>query len=231
MSRLLATGPNDTLDPTDLTWFLALPSTTAVRVEPSPRDHIATKQHKDAYADSRTIADLFLPSGSRPDLARIRLNDIKWDLAKGSIWVGATPPSARPPTPVASLHAVPLRPATTATDPFSYASSDDEDDLPLYPDLVDPTLSEFSRLEDLEDHCDPTSRPPTTYEASILAHANRIMLSSLRENYPLDTDEDPASYDPPLFAAVFSLHTPSPSLPTSAHNAICFHTPRLQARE
>ena len=45
------------------------------------------------------------------------------------------------------------------------------------------------------------------------------MLSSLREDYPLDTDDDPASYEPPLFAAVFSLHTSSPSLPTSAHNA------------
>ena len=70
-------------------WFLALPSNTAVRVEPSPRDHIATKQRKDAY--SRTIADLFLTPGSRPDLARMRRNDMKWDLAKGSIWVDDSP--------------------------------------------------------------------------------------------------------------------------------------------
>ena len=61
----LSKRPNKTLDPTDLAWFLALPSSTKVHVVPNRKDHSNTKLRKSAYAQASTIADLFLPAGSR----------------------------------------------------------------------------------------------------------------------------------------------------------------------
>ena len=43
--------------------------------------------------------------------------------------------------------------------------------------------------------------------------------SSLLEDYPDDDHLEIPAYDPFLHAAVFSLHSMSPSLPTSASNA------------
>ena len=66
-------------NPVDLAWFLALPSTTRVRVKPKALDRAETRLHKSDYAQAISIADLFLPAGSRPGHAPKRRADIKWD--------------------------------------------------------------------------------------------------------------------------------------------------------
>ena len=63
-------------------------------------------------------------------------------------------------------------------------SNDEVDETPR--NIPDAILTEFARLEALEDHCPHHIPGPSIPEFTILARANQLLLTSLLEDYPDD---------------------------------------------